>query len=131
MHSRFVCCALACSCLILGAVAASAADPQIDAELINAESNAAKGNASIQVTVIGVELIDADEAGTSPRTGQGHLHYQIDQGPVIATSSRKLALHELEPGTHQIRVALVGNDHKPVGPEDTVTVMIPTAVLAH
>jgi hypothetical protein len=49
---------------------------------------------------------------------------------VIATSASKLAFHELKPGNHEIRVALVGNDHKPIGPEEIITVMIPTAVLA-
>ena len=131
MHARFLSCALVSSCLVLGAIPARAADPRIDAELTNAETNAAKGNALIQVTVSDVELIDADDAGSTPRPGQGHLHYQVDDGPVIATSAKKLGFHELEPGSHRIRVALVGNDHKPLGPEDTVTVLIPTAVLAH
>ncbi len=76
-------------------------------------------------------MIDADEAGPSPRAGQGHLHYQVDGGPVIATAARKLAFHELAPGERRIRVALVGNDHKSLGPEETLIVLIPTAVLAH
>jgi hypothetical protein len=128
---RMLGCAIAASALIFGAVAATAADPRIDAELIDADVNAAKGNALIQVTVLDVDLIDADEAGGTPRNGQGHLHYRVDDGPVIATSAKKLAFHELQPGEHRIHVALVGNDHKPIGPEETVKVMIPTAVLAH
>ncbi len=94
MRLRIACCAIASTCLVLGAITAFAADPAIDAELDNAEANA-------------------------------------DDGPVIATSAKKLAFHGLKPGTHRIRVALVGNDHKLVGPEETVTVMIPTAVVAH
>jgi hypothetical protein len=129
MRSRFVC--VAASILFLSPVlAASAADPQLDAEVVDADVNSANGNALIRVAVTGVQLIDADDAGSTPRIGQGHLHYQVDDGPVIATSASKLAFHELKPGEHQIRVTLVGNDHKPTGPEETVTVMIPSAVLA-
>jgi hypothetical protein len=128
MRSRFVLLAVSSLCLTLG-VAASA-DPQLDAELVDADVNSAKGNALVKVAVSDVQLIDADDAGPTPRNGEGHLHYQVDDGPVIATSASKLAFHELKPGTHQIRVALVGNDHKPVGPEETITVLIPSAVLA-
>lgn len=130
-HSRLFCSAITWSLLTFGAVAAHAAGPSLDAELIDADVNAAKGNALIQVTVLDMDLIDADDAGGTPRKGQGHLHYRVDDGPVIATSVKKLAFHELQPGPHKIHVALVGNDHKPIGPEETVTVMIPTAVLAH
>ena len=130
MQSRFLCVATSCLFLTLG-IAASAADPQLDAELVDADVNAAKGNALIKVAVTGVQLIDADEAGPAPKKGEGHLHYQVDDGPVIATSASKLAFHELQPGEHQIRVTLVGNDHQPIGPKEVVNVMIPTAVLAH
>jgi hypothetical protein len=131
MRKRTAVSLIAACGLFLGAHVATAAEPKLDAELIDAETNAAKGNALIEVTVTAVELIDADEARSTPRSGQGHLHYQVDAGPVIATSAKKLAFHELEPGSHKIHVALVGNDHKPIGPEETVTFLIPVAVLAH
>ena len=60
--------------------------------------------------------------------GQGHLHYQLDKGPIIATPTRKLSFHELPPGSHTIVVMLVGNDHKPLGPEERLTVNIPKAI---
>ena len=126
MRTRIALSLLAACGLFVGARTALAADPKIDAE-----QNAAKGNALMKVTVTDFELIEADEAGSTPRSGQGHLHYRVDKGPVIATSAKKLAFHELEPGTHEIHVALVGNDHKPIGPEESVTLQIPVAVLAH
>ena len=130
MQGRFLCGAIVFSSLALGALAASA-DPQIDAELVDAEANAAKGDALIKVAVTGIELVDADEAGTTPRSGEGHLHYQVDDGPVIATSAKKLAFHSLESGTHRVEVALVGNDHKALGPQETVTLTVPSIVIAH
>ena len=89
MNNGIPVCAITFCCLVLFAAATPAAEPQLDAELTKADLNAAKGNALIQVTVAGFELIDADEAGPSPRAGQGHLHYQLDGGPVIATAARK------------------------------------------
>lgn len=53
------------------------------------------------------------------------LHYQIDDSPVIATPSTKLSFHELKPGDHKITVVLAGNDHRPLGPQDTLTVKVP------
>jgi hypothetical protein len=60
-----------------------------------------------------------------PVPGQGHLHYRVDKGPVIATPTPKLSLHELAPGAHTILVMLVGNDHKPLGPQQELNVTVP------
>jgi hypothetical protein len=49
------------------------------------------------------------------RAGQGHLHYRVDDGPVIATTVTELSFHELAPGPHRFEVTLVGNDHQPLG----------------
>jgi hypothetical protein len=62
---------------------------------------------------------------SSATQGQGHLHYQVDNGPVIATTTTKLSFHELSAGQHKVMVMLVGNDHKPLGAEETLTVTIP------
>jgi hypothetical protein len=50
-NARLLCCAIASSLLTFGALAANAADPRLDTELIDADVNAAKGNALIQVPV--------------------------------------------------------------------------------
>jgi hypothetical protein len=95
------------------------------AKLIDAEKKAREKNATVEVTVSGIELIDPAQVREMPRAGQGHLHYQVDGGFVIATPSPKLSLHELSVGPHTIVVMVVGNDHKPVGLTQTLNVTVP------
>jgi hypothetical protein len=83
-------------------------------------------SAGVKVTVAGVGLVDPQMVGSDPRWGQGHLHYQIDGGPVIATTATKLSFHDLTPGRHTIVVLLAGNDHRPLGPKRILTVSIPS-----
>ena len=105
----------------------AATKPTMTARLIDAEKKAADGAATVEVTVSGVELMDPAAAKEQPVPGQGHLHYQVDKGPVVATPSAKLSFHELAPGTHTIMVVLAGNDHKPLGPQQQLTVTVPPA----
>jgi hypothetical protein len=112
--------ALALSIALLPA-AAFAADPTLSVSLKDREENARKQGASLVATVTGLQLVDPGQ----PQAGQGHLHYRLDGGPVIATTATKLGFHALSPGSHRIEVALVGNDHKPLGPRQTVSVEIP------
>jgi hypothetical protein len=63
--------------------------------------------------------------GEKAVSGQGHLHYQVDDGYIIATPAAKLSFHGLPPGTHKITVSLAANDHTPLGPKETLTVTIP------
>ena len=65
-------------------------------------------------------MIDHAKANEKPIVGQGHLHYQLDNGPVIATPTPKLSFHGLTPGVHTIVVTLTGNDHKLLGPQQKV-----------
>jgi hypothetical protein len=37
----------------------------------------------------------------------------------------KLSFHGLTPGAHKIVVTLAGNDHNPLGPQQTLNVTIP------
>src|SRR5688572_31991077 len=90
-----------------------AARPTMTAKLVDPEKKAAGRAATVEVTTSGVELVDPATAGEKPMAGQGHLHYQVDNGPVVATPAAKLSFHELMPGTHTIVVVLAGNDHKP------------------
>jgi hypothetical protein len=83
-------------------------------------------SALVKVTVAGIGLVDPYLVGEGPRIGQGHLHYQVDDGPVIATTATKLSFHDLTPGRHTITVSLVGNDHQPIGPKRILTVGIPS-----
>ena len=103
----------------------SAAGVELKAELVDPEAKAAKGDAQVSVTLAGFQLVDAAEAKEQPQDGQGHLHYQVDNGPMIASTEPKLTLHALSRGRHTVKVILVGNDHQPIGVEQTLTVTIP------
>lgn len=116
--------------LSLLAARVAVAEPSFTAELADADAEAKKASAVVRVTVSDVELVDPDEAGRTARAGEAHLHYRLDGGPVIATTARKLAFHELAPGAHEIVVLLAGNDNQPLGPRQTLSILIPTAVLA-
>jgi len=115
----------AASVLALAAASFAFAAPSLDAQLVAAEAAARKGSATVQVKLSGIEMVDPAQVQEKPRSGQGHLHYQVDEGPVIATTTTKLSFHELSTGMHRIAVALVGNDHQPLGPREELQVAIP------
>ena len=107
--------------------AASGSKATLTAKLIDPDKKAAERAATVEVTVSGVELVDPAMSNEKPVSGQAHLHYQVDKGPVIATPTAKLTFHELTPGTHTIVVILAGNDHKPLAPQQQLTVTVPKA----
>jgi hypothetical protein len=107
--------------------AQSKSDATFAVKLIDPDKKAAMREATVEVTTTGVELIDPAQANQQPAPGQGHLHYQVDKGPVIATPAAKLSFHELAPGPHTFVVTLVGNDHKPIAPAQTLKVTVPRA----
>ena len=81
------------------------------AELIDAEKKAQNKEATVQVSVKGIKLVDPASVNNQPKEGQGHLHYQVDDGPIIATTTPK-QLHGLLSGPHKIVVMLAANDHR-------------------
>ena len=95
------------------------------ASLVDAEAKARQQAATVKVDVTGVKLIDPALVKEKPAPGQAHLHYQVDDGPVIATPTTKLSFHGLKAGSHRIKVMLAANDHSPLGPEQTLDVTIP------
>ena len=99
---------------------------QLTAQLVDAEKNGARGAATVAVKVIGLSLTDP-AAKEVPKAGQGHLHYQLDDGPVVATTAPKLSFHGLKPGEHRVVVMLAGNDHRPLGAEQTLSVRVTQA----
>ena len=99
----------------------------MSAKLLDPDKKAASGGATVEVTTSGVQLTDPALSNEKPVPGQGHLHYQVDKGPVVATPTAKLSYHELAPGSHTILVVLVGNDHKPLGPQQQLVVTVPKA----
>ena len=92
--------------------------PTFEASLENAEAKAKKAEATIKVQVSGIQLVDPASVQEKPKAGQGHLHYRIDDGPVIATTAPKLSFHELSPGEHRFELTLAGNDHSRCAVED-------------
>jgi hypothetical protein len=104
------------------------ATPELSAKLSDPEKKAQEHTATIEVKVAGIQLIDPAAVNEQPQQGQGHLHYQVDTGPVIATTTTKLSFHELSSGSHEITVMLVSNDHQPLGPRETLPVNIPPAL---
>ncbi len=105
--------------------AAAKGTPTLTARLIDAEKKAQQKAATVDVSVTGIEIIDPASVNEQPKAGQGHLHYQVDDGPIIATTTTKLSFHGLTPGEHKIVVTLAGNDHNPLGPQETLNVTIP------
>lgn len=105
--------------------AASAQPASLKAALVDAEAKAKKQSATVKVEVKGLKLVDPGEAGEKAKGGQGHLHYKLDDGPVIATTATKLSFHGLKSGAHAISVMLAGNDHSPLGPSETLSVTVP------
>lgn len=97
----------------------------LTATLVDPEAKAKKQAATVKVTTKGVRIVDPALSGEKPIKGQGHLHYQVDDGPIIATTALKLSFHGLKPGTHGIMVQLAANDHGPLGPEQKLSVTIP------
>lgn len=95
------------------------------ARLVDRAKKAAKKEATVEVAVGGIKLTDPASVKEQPRPGQGHLHYQVDDGPVIATTAPKLSFHDLKSGHHRIQATLVANDHSKLGPEQTLEVNIP------
>lgn len=93
--------------------------------LVDPAINAKDKTATVKVEVTGVKLIDPALTNKQPTKGQGHLHYRVDDGPVIATTTTKLSFHELTPGKHKIVVMVANNDHSPSGLEQTLEVTVP------
>jgi hypothetical protein len=99
--------------------------PALSAMLIQPEHKAKQHEADVQVQVAGIDIVDPATTNEKPVPGQGHLHYQVDSGPIVATTATRLDFHKLTPGKHQITVILAGNDHNPLGPKETLHVTIP------
>jgi hypothetical protein len=102
------------------------AAPTLSAKLVDQEAKAKKKAATVEAVVTGLEIVDPGAVNEVAKEGQGHLHYQVDDGPIIATTVTKLSFHELTVGKHVIKVSLAGNDHKALGPEQVLNVDVPS-----
>jgi hypothetical protein len=101
------------------------ASATLTATLVDPDKKAQQKAATVQVKVAGIKLTDPATVNEQPKKGQGHIHYQVDDGPVIATTTTKLSFHNLSSGEHKIVVKLAANDHSPLGPEETLKLKVP------
>ena len=90
----------------------------LTATLEDPEAKAKKQAATVKVATRGVRMVDPAVSGEKPIKGQGHLHYQVDDGPVIATTALKLSFHGLKPGAHNITVSWRRTTTAPWGPAE-------------
>ena len=124
--------ALAAALLAGAGVWAQAPDKgALTAALVDPEKNSARSAATVSVKVTGVTLTDPATVNEVPKAGQAHLHYQVDNGPVVATTASKLSFHGLTPGEHKIVVMLAANDHSPLGPQATLSVRVGNAAASN
>lgn len=110
---------------VLFAAAASAQEPAMNAKLVDAGANGLKQLATVELNVKGIRIVDPSTVREKARKGQGHIHFQIDGGPVVDTTATTLSFRELPYGKHTITVTLAGNDHRPLGPAQSLGVTIP------
>lgn len=99
--------------------------PRLSAELVDADKKAREKSATVVAVVKDLALVDPDSTRATPRPGQGHLHYRLDDGPTIASTATKLSFHGLSSGTHVLTVSLAANDHSPLGPSVTLRLTVP------
>ena len=65
-------------------------------------------------------------AGTSHASlAAAHLHYQLDNGPIVATSAKTLEFANLTSGSHTITVYVADASHTPLSDQKTLTVTVP------
>jgi hypothetical protein len=77
--------------------------------------------AKVDVAVTGVKLM-TEHKGT---TMGSHLHYQIDDSPIIVTGSPTLSFANLTSGKHTIQVTVVDAKHSPLAGPESVELNIP------
>ena len=106
--------------------AASSAVPKelrntrLKARLVSMDERAAMHEALVEIDVTGLPA-----AGTARMTKAPLILYRVDDGPVIATSERRMSFHQLDPGEHTITVALETADHIALGPKQTLHLRVP------
>jgi hypothetical protein len=101
------------------------AAPTLKVVIVPADPKTLKKSATVKVEVQGLKLVDPGSVRGESVVGEGHLHYQLDLGPVIATTATTLCFQNLKSGPHTITVALASDDRKPIGPATTLSILVP------
>jgi len=98
--------------------------PMLRATLKNKDKNAKEHAAAVEVETENIGSVDPDVQPYA-ESGEGLLEYQVDQGPVLGTSARRVDFRDLTPGKHTITVALASTDYKDLGAKAELEVDIP------
>jgi hypothetical protein len=93
----------------------------------------AKGEVNLTVKLVDEAMMSKDKmasvevsvTGTKLSHHGSHLHYQIDDSPIIVTSTPMLSFANLSSGKHTINVTVVDAKHQPIAGPQTVDVNIP------
>jgi hypothetical protein len=96
--------------------------PSLNAILVDPDAQSKDHAAMVHVTLSGISLT---EPGGQASPGQGHIHYQLDNHPSVATTATDLSFQNLSSGPHKIVISLAGNNHALLGPSQTVSFQIP------
>ncbi len=94
------------------------------------------GNIEVSVNVFNFMM--ADKLGETPVAGEGHIHYYLDvdipttpgqpavtePGTYKAAPDTSVTWENVAPGKHTLGVQLVNNNHTPLDPPVTATVMV-------
>lgn len=65
-------------------------------------------------------MVITAETGSFKLGVDGHMHVQINDGPMAMPNGNKYTLGNREPGTYKIYVELADKDHNPLGVSETV-----------
>lgn len=117
---------MAAGAVLVGS-AVGAAEPAMKVTVVDLDTTRSGGSATIGVELSDVEMVDPASVNERVERGEGHLHYRVGDGPVVATTATRLSFHELPPGEHRIEVTLVGNNHQPIGPREVLEVTVPAS----
>lgn len=63
---------------------------------------------------IHIELSNFVVSSPAAEDADGHLHVAVDGGETLMTHDTTVDLGELPPGTHEIHVGFVANDHRTI-----------------
>jgi len=97
--------------------------PMLRATLRAKDKNAQKHAALVEVETQNVGLVSLDVSYGGSDVGL--LEYQVDQGPVLATTDTEAMFRDLTPGKHTITVSLVTTEYKDLGAKAELEVDIP------
>jgi hypothetical protein len=76
----------------------------------------------VKVSLEGGKIVAATSTKLTPN--EGHLHLYLDNQVVSMNYQASTVLHDVQPGTHVVRVEFVATDHAPFDPRLFVEVSI-------